>query len=313
MIGKNILVFGGSGQIGRHLIRRLTKNNHLVTVVTRNKHKKGSILKTQGNPGYIEIVEANIFDEERLNNIISGKDICINLIGILYENKKNTFRNIHVHFPSLISKICKKNKLKQFIHLSALGIDKAKDSNYAISKIEGEKIIINNFPGSTILRPSVIFSVDDNFTTNFMTLLNLLPFFPLYYNGKTKFSPLHVADMTEIISSVIEKNISSEIIECVGPEVMTFKEIIEKLSNSIEKKKILIPFPLTISKLMAFFLEKFPKPLLTRDQLRLLKYDNILSGKIKSNLDIGLQPKLRFTNEVKKYSYMWKDGGEYSK
>jgi NADH dehydrogenase len=313
MIGKNILVFGGSGQIGRHLIRRLTKNNHLVTVVTRNQHKKGAILKTQGNPGYIEIVESNIFDEEKLNNLIDKKDICINLVGILCENKKNTFKNIHVHFPSLISKICEKHKLKQFIHISALGIVKAKDSNYAKSKVEGEKNIINNFPRSTILRPSVIYSVDDNFTTNLMTLLNLLPFFPLYYNGKTKFSPIHVSDMSEIISNIIDRSMCSEIIECVGPEVMTFKEIIEKLSILIGRKKILIPLPLTIAKLIAFFLEMLPKPLLTRDQLKLLKYDNVLSGEIKSNLDIGIQPKLRFTDEIKKYSYMWKEGGEYSK
>ena len=313
MIGKNILVFGGSGQIGRHLIRRLTKNNHLVTVVTRNQHKKGAILKTQGNPGYIEIVESNIFDEEKLNNLIDKKDICINLVGILYEDKKNTFKNIHTHFPFLISKICEKHKLKQFIHVSALGIEKAKDSIYAKSKVEGEKNIINNFPRSTILRPSLIYSVDDNFTTNLMTLLNLLPFFPLYYNGKTKFSPMHVSDMSEIISNIIDRSICSEIIECVGPEVMTFKEIIEKLSILIGRKKILIPFPLPIAKLIAFLLERLPKPLLTRDQLKLLKYDNVLSGEIKSNLDIGIQPRLRFTDEIKKYSYMWKEGGEYSK
>ena len=313
MIGKNILVFGGSGQIGRHLIRRLTKNNHLVTVVTRNKHKKGAILKTQGNPGYIEIVEANIFDEENLNNIISKKDICINLVGILYEDKKNTFKNIHVNFPSLISKLCEKHKLEQFIHLSALGIEQAIDSNYAKSKREGEKNIINNFPKSTILRPSVIYSVDDNFTTNLMTLLNLMPFFPLYYNGKTQFSPMHVTDISEIISNVIDRSIHSEIIECVGPEIMTFKEIIEKLSILIDKKKTLIPLPLAIAKTIAFFLEKIPKPLLTRDQLKLLKYDNVLSSKIKSNLDIGIQAKLRFSDEVKKYSYMWKEGGQYSK
>ena len=299
MIGKNILVFGGSGQIGRHLIRRLTKNNHLVTVVTRNKHKKGIILKTQGNPGYIEIVESNIFDEENLNNIIRKKDICINLVGILYENNKNTFKNIHVHFPSLISKLCKKNKLDQFIHLSALGIEKAKDSNYAKSKIEGEKNIINNFPEATVLRPSVIYSVDDNFTTNLMTLINLLPFFPLYYKGKTKFSPMHVSDMSKIILNIIERNICSE--------------IIEKLSDSIGKKKLLIPFPISFAKSIAFFLEKIPKPLLTRDQLRLLKYDNILSHELKSNLDIGIHAKLKFVDEVKKYSYMWKEGGEYSK
>ena len=280
MIGKNILVFGGSGQIGRHLIRRLTKNNHLVTVVTRNQHKKGIILKTQGNPGYVEIIESNIFDEEKLNNIISKKDICINLVGILYENKKNTFNNIHVKFPSLISKLCKKNNLEQFIHLSSLGIEKAKDSNYAKSKIEGEKNIINNFPSSTILRPSVIYSVDDNFTTNLMTLINLLPFFPLYYKGKTKFSPIHVSDMSEIILNIIERNICSEIIECVGPEVITFKEIVEELSALVGKKKILISLPISIAKLIAFFLEKIPRPLLTRDQLRLLKYDNILSNEL---------------------------------
>ena len=259
MIGKNILVFGGSGQIGRHLIRRLTKNNHLVTVVTRNQHKKGAILKTQGNPGYIEIVESNIFDEEKLDNIISKKDICINLVGILYENKKNSFENIHINFPSLISKICEKHKLKQFIHLSALGIQKAKDSNYAKSKIEGEKKIVNNFPGSTILRPSVIYSVDDNFTTNIMTLLNLLPFFPLYYNGETKFSPMHVSDMSEIISNIIDRNICSETIECVGPEIMTFKEILEKLLILIGKKKNINTITVKISSNNCFFFGKNSK------------------------------------------------------
>jgi len=313
MIGKNILVFGGSGQIGRHLIRRLTNNNHLVTVATRNLHTKGSILKTQGNPGYIQIVETNIFEEEKLYNLIKDKDVCINLIGILYESKKNTFKNIHVNFSNIISRISKEQKLEQFIHISALGIEKAKDSQYALSKLEGEMKIIKNFPEATILRPSIIYSIDDNFTTNLMSLLNLMPFFPIYYNGKTKFSPLHVSDMSQIILSIIEKNICSEIIECVGPEEISFKQILEKLLFSIDRKKILIPFPLVIAKLLAFFLEKFPKPLLTRDQLNLLKYDNVLSGNRKSNIDIGFISKLKFENEIKKYSYMWKKGGEYSK
>jgi len=161
---KKVLIFGGSGQIGRHLIRRLTKKNHLVTVVTRNLHKKGAILKTQGNPGYVEVVEANVFDEDQLNQLFKDKDVCINLVGILFENKKNTFKNIHINFPSILSKKSEEYKLKQFIHISALGIEKAIDSNYATSKLEGEKKIINNFPKSTILRPSVIFSVDDDFS-----------------------------------------------------------------------------------------------------------------------------------------------------
>ncbi len=313
MIGKNILVFGGSGQIGRHLIRRLTKNNHLVTVVTRNLHQKGAVLKTQGNPGYLEVIEANIFDENQLNNLFENKDVCINLIGILYEKGNNTFKNIHDNFPTIVSKICSKKKLKQFIHISALGIEKAKDSNYAISKLNGEKNIFNNFSKSTILRPSLVYSVDDNFTTNMMSLLSILPFFPLYYEGKTKFSPIHVSEMAEIILNMVEKNICSEVIECVGPDVITFREIIEKLSILIDKKKILIPLPSIIAKINVALLEKFPKPLITMDQLKLLKYDNVLSRENKSNLDLGIKSVLKFEDEVKKYSYMWKKGGEYSK
>ena len=312
MIGKNILVFGGSGQIGRHLIRRLTKNNHLVTVVTRNQHKKGAILKTQGNPGYVEIVESNIFDEEKLSKLMTKKDICINLVGILYEDKKNTFKNIHVHFPSLISKLCEKHKLKQFIHLSALGIEKAKDSNYAKSKEEGEENIINNFKHSTILRPSVIYSVDDNFTTNFMTLLNRMPFFPLYYSGKTKFMPIHCSDLADIIFCIISKNINSNIIECVGPETITFAEILKKLLILIDKKRILLPMPLSLANLSASIFQLFPKPLLTKDQLRLLKYDNVASGKYKTNFDIGVPSNKFFESEVKRYCYMWREGGQFS-
>ena len=313
MIGKNILVFGGSGQIGRHLIRRLTKKNHMVTAVTRNIHQKGYVLKTQGNPGYLEVVEGNIFDQQTLENLIRGKDICINLIGILFEKRNNTFQNIHVNFPSIISKICNENNLDQFIHISALGIDLAKDSKYAKSKLEGEQKINKNFEKSTILRPSIVYSVDDNFTTSFMTMLNLLPIFPIYYNGKTKFNPIHVSEILDIILHIIEKNVVSEIIECVGSQEYSFKEILQKLLQLINKNKILVPIPLSIGKIMARFFEIFPKPLLTLDQLKLLKYNNILSGKYKSNFDIGLESKLNFEEEVSKYCYMWKEGGEYSK
>tara|TARA_Y100001970_G_scaffold13173_1_gene14990 strand:- start:3978 stop:4916 length:939 start_codon:yes stop_codon:yes gene_type:complete len=310
---KKVLIFGGSGQIGRHLIRRLTSKNYLVTVVTRNLHKKGTVLKLGGNPGYIEIVEANIFNEEKLDDLFKDKDICINLVGILSEDKKNKFKNIHTYFPTLLSKKCEKFKMKQFIHISALGVDKALDSEYAISKLEGEKYILENFSKTTILRPSVVYSVDDNFTTNLMTLLNLLPVFPLYYEGKTKFLPIHVSELCEIILQIIEKNIIEKIIQCVGPEELSFKEIINKLLFSIQKKRILLNLPLFLAKTTIFFLEKLPKPLITIDQLRLLKYDNVISKEYKSNLDIGFKTKLRLEDEVNKYSYMWKEGGEYSK
>ena len=231
----------------------------------------------------------------------------------MYENKKNTFKNIHVNFPTILSKKCEEFKLKQFIHISALGVDKAIDSKYAQSKLEGEKNILENFSKTTILRPSVVYSVDDNFTTNLMTLLSLLPVFPLYYEGKTKFSPIHVSQLCEIILKIMEGYIIEKIIECVGPEEITFKDLIKKLLASIGKKRILLNLPLFFAKIIIFFLEKLPKPLMTRDQLTLLKYDNITSNKYKSNIDIGYKTKLRFEDEIKKYSYMWRDGGEYNK
>jgi len=313
MKAKNCLIFGGSGQIGRHLIRKLTKNNYKVTVVTRNIHQKSYIIKTQANAGYIDIVEANIFDEGKIINLFKKADICINLVGILFEkNKGSSFKNIHSIFPSLLAKLCKQFALKHFVHISALGINEAKDSNYALSKLEGETSILKNFPLATILRPSIVYSVDDNFTTNFMTMLNRLPIFPLYYEGNTKFMPIHCSDLADVIYKVISENIYSKIIECVGPEVMTFREILEKLLKLIDKKRILIPLPLSIANFSAKIFEKLPNPLLTSDQLRLLKYDNIISGKYKSNSDIGVPSLKTFDAEVKKYAFMWRDGGQFS-
>ena len=311
---KKVLIFGASGQIGRHLIRKLTKNNYTVTAITRNSHQKGYILKTQANAGYLNIVEASIFDEDKIRSLIKNADICINLIGILYEkNKANSFENVHSNFPYLISKISTENNLKQLIHLSALGIENSIDSKYANSKLQGEKNIKKNYQKALILRPSIVYSVDDNFTTSFMSLLGLLPFFPLYYNGRTKFSPIHCSDLAEIIYYAFFKNINSLTLECIGPEVISFKEILERLLKLINKKRLLVPVPLTVAKLSAIFFQFFPSPLITLDQIRLLKYDNVQSGKYKTNFDIGFKKLKKFNEEVEKYCYMWKKGGEFSR
>ena len=313
MKAKNCLIFGGSGQIGRNLIRKLAKNNYKITVVTRNLHQKGLLIKTQANAGYIDVIESSIFDEKKIRKLFENTDICINLIGILFEKKRgNTFKNVHSIFPSLLAKLCKEYNCEQFIHLSALGINQAEDSEYAKSKLEGEIKIFKNFSKTTILRPSVVYSVDDNFTTNFMTLLNMLPIFPLYYSGKTKFSPIHCSDLTDVILEIIKKNIQSNIIECVGPEIISLKEILEKLLILIDKKRILIPLPISMAKISASLFQLFPKPLLTRDQLNLLKYDNVRSGKYKTNSEIGVPALRLFDEEVKKYSYMWRENGQFS-
>ena len=140
MKAKNCLIFGGSGQIGRHLIRKLTKNNYKVIAVTRSIHQKGYQIKTQSNYGYLELEEINSFDEENISRLMKKSLICINLIGILFEKKKNHFDLIHSQLPSLLSKLALKNSLEQFIHLSALGIESATDSKYASSKLSGETI-----------------------------------------------------------------------------------------------------------------------------------------------------------------------------
>ena len=311
---KNCLIFGASGLIGRHLIRKLTQNNFKVTAVTRNIHQKGYILKTQGNPGYINIVESNIFDENKIRVLLKKTDICINLVGILYEKGKlNTFKNIHEKFPNFLSNLCREYNVQQFIHLSALGIENAKDSLYAKSKLEGEVLIKNNFKEANILRPSVIYSVDDNFTTNFMTLLNLSPIFPIYYKGATLFRPIYISDLIEIIYQIIDKNIKSETIECIGLEEISLKDILKKLLKLIGKKRILLPLPLVVAQITAFFFQMFPKPLITIDQLKLLKYSSIPSGKNKTNFDIKIPSFANFENEVNKYSYMWRQGGEFTK
>ncbi len=311
MIKKKVIIFGASGQIGRNIIRKITLKNYKVTAVTRNAHKS-IFLKTQAPLGYLDIVEENIFDQKILEKLIEPHDVCINLIGILYEKKNNSFKNIHVNFPAMISKICKNYNIDQFIHLSALGVENAKnDSKYAQSKFEGENIVFQNFENSTVLKPSIVYSQDDNFTTRFLSLLSLFPVFPLF--GNPKFSPIHCKDLSEIIVGLIEKNICSETIECIGPQTLYFKEILKVLSKSINKKHFFISVPTPIAKIFAKTSEILPTPLITLDQLRLLKYNNIATGNFKTQNDYGFKADLKFENEVKKYSYMWTERGEYSR
>ncbi len=310
-----ILVFGASGQIGRHLLRKLTRRNFKITAVTRNIHRKGYVLKSQANAGWIKIVEIETFSNNKLNEIFKNKDICINLIGILNPKNKFSFNNIHSVLPQKLAEFSKKNNLKQFIHVSALGIDEAKESSYATSKINGENFIKQTFDKYTILRPSLVYSVDDKFTTMLFTMLKMLPIFPIYYQGKTLFNPIHVTDMCEIIEKSILNEIKSQTIECIGPEEISFKNIIHRLLKSINIKRFLIPTPLILAKIIASIFEILMKnPFITNDQLNLLKYNNSPSGKFKTNIDLKLNTNLKlFDQEIAKYSYMWKEGGQFSK
>ena len=313
MKSKEILLFGATGQIGRNLIRKLSKNNYKITAVTRNIHRAGYILKTQANPGYLTLVELKNFKSEKIEELIRNCSICVNLIGILYESKKISFKTIHSDLPNMLSNMANKYKIEKFLHLSSLGIENSSDSKYASSKLEGEIKIKKNFKNSIIVKPSIVYSVDDNFTTNFMTLLSRLPIMPLYYGGKTKFAPIHVLDLVEILYSLIDGENKNMTLECVGPEELSFKEIISNILFSIKKKRLMFPLPMPLAIISAKILQLFPKPLLTEDQLKLLKYDNIKSGKYKTNFDIGIKTNRLFRDEIEKYSFNWRDGGQYTK
>ena len=309
---KEILLFGATGQIGRNLIRKLSQNNYKITAVTRNTHRAGYILKTQANPGYLELVEINNFNEKKIEDLMRECSICINLVGILYEKKKDQFKLIHTDLPDLLSQKANKLNIEKFIHLSSLGIEKAIDSKYAKSKLDGEKKVRKNFINSVILKPSVVYSVDDKFTTRFMTLLSRLPFMPIYYEGKTKFTPIHVTDLVDIIFKTIQSKSNDLTLECIGPEIFTFKEIIQNLLNSIQKKRVLLPLPQSLAAVSAKILQLLPNPLLTEDQLKLLKYDNIKSGLYKTNFDLGFEAIKQFDEEINKYSYNWRSGGQFA-
>ena len=309
----SILIFGSSGQIGKSLIRKFTKNNYRVIAVTRSIHRKGYQIKTQSNYGYLELEEIDTFNEKNIGRLMDKSSICINLIGILFEKKKNHFNLIHSDLPSLLSKVALNKSLDQFIHISALGIEAATDSDYAKSKLNGETKVRQNFSKSVILKPSIVYSVDDNFTTNFMRLLSILPIMPLYYGGKTKFTPIHVSDLSNIIFEIVKRKINGETIECIGPEILTFKQIMSKILISINKRRLLFNLPLPLAKINAKLFEMLPKPLLTMDQLKLLKYDNIISKKYKTNFDLKLDANKKFDDEINRYSFNWTTGGQFSK
>ena len=309
---KEILVFGATGQIGRNLVRKLTQNNYKIIAVTRNIHRAGYILKTQANPGYLDFIEIKNFNYETIRDLIKNCSICINLIGILYEKKKNQFKTIHTDLPDMLSKIAFEVDIERFIHLSALGVELAENSKYALSKKNGEDKIVKNFKRSIIIKPSIVYSVDDKFTTRFMTLLSRLPIMPLYYNGNTKFRPIHVSDIVEVIFKTIYSKHESLILECVGPEVLSFKNILQNLLMSMNKKRILLPLPYPIAKISAKILQLLPNPLLTEDQLNLLKFDNINTGLHKTNFDLNIDAKKLFRSEIDKYSYNWKTGGQFN-
>ena len=305
-------IFGASGFIGRHLIRRLTKKDFRIIVATRSPYLHG-YLKPLGNPGQIDLEKVNLFDEERLRILVKSSDVVINLVGILHETKKQKFEDIHAKFPDLLSKLCSELNIKKLVHISALGINETVSSQYMQSKLKGEKNIINNFNRSVILRPSVIFGPEDKFFNRFASIAEFLPILPLIGGGLTYFQPIYVGDIAKSIMAVLEKEeINNNIFELGGPQIITYKELMKILLKEINKKRFLVPIPFPFAKFQAKILQLLPKPLLTVDQVEMLKYDNIVTNKYPTLKDLKINPKT-IESVLPNYIWRFRKGGQFAK
>ena len=305
-----IAIFGAGGFLGKHLMRQLTKLGYRVKVATRNPYLKG-YLKPLGNPGQIELFKTNIFNLEDVRQILKDCDFAINLVGILYETRKQKFNQIHSQFPHLLSNLCSEIGIKNLVHISALGVAERHNSLYMQSKLQGEKNIQNNFKPSVILRPSIVFGPEDKFFNTFASIAQFSPGLPLVGGGKTKFAPIYVGDVAKAIVKAIDLNNSEpQIYELGGPENYSFKELMKILLTEIKKKRFLIPIPFGIAKFQSYFLQMMPNPLLTPDQVELLKHNNIVSGNYPTLKDLGISG-TPIQSILSKYIYRFREGGQF--
>ena len=307
---KIIAIFGAGGFIGKHLMRELTKLDYRIKVATRSPYLKG-YLKPLGDPGQIELFKTNIFNPEDVRQLLKNCDLAINLCGILYETRKQKFHQIHSQFPYLLSNLCKEVGIKNLVHVSALGVKEKHTSQYMQSKLQGEKNIQNTFKSFVILRPSLIFGPEDRFFNVFASLVQFSPVLPLIGGGKTKFAPIYVGDVSKAIVKALELNHSkSKIYELAGPKNYSFKELMEILLTEIKKKRFLIPIPFGVAKFQSYFLQMMPNPLLTPDQVEMLKYNNVASGDCPTLKDLGISG-TPIQSILPKYIYRFRSGGQF--
>ena len=308
---KIIGIFGAGGFLGKHLMRQLTKLDYRVKVATRNPYLKG-YLKPLGNPGQIELFKTNIFNPEDVKQVLKNCNIAINLVGILYETRKQKFNQIHAQFPNLLSELCNELGVKKLVHVSALGVKEGHPSQYMQSKLQGEKNIQDTFKQSVILRPGIMFGPEDKFFNTFATLAQFSPALPLIGGGKTVFEPIYVGDVAQSIVKSLELNNLKPSIYELGGANYSFKELMQILLSEINKKRFLIPIPWGMAKFQSYFLQMLPTPLLTPDQVTMLRYDNVVSGEYKTLKNLKIKP-TTIQSILPKYIYRFRSGGEFSK
>jgi uncharacterized protein YbjT (DUF2867 family) len=280
---QTITIFGGTGFVGRYIIRVLAKTGARINVLSRSPNEY-SFLKTAGSLGQISFFQGSIKDHDLIEELIAKSDVVINAVGILFEKKGQSFIEVHSDFPEFIAKMAYKYQIKKLLHISALGIDEAINSKYAASK----------------------FGEEDQFFNKFAQLTSFSPFLPLIEQGKTRFQPVYVADVSRAIYNImVYEGYDNKTYELGGPDIYSFKEIYEYILKVLGRKRFLIKLPNFVAKIMALIFELMPTPMLTIDQLKLLKTDNITKKKVNSFFHLQIQP-YKIEEIVPKYLQMYK-------
>jgi len=312
---KKISFFGGAGFIGSSIVKILAKKGYEIKIATRNPYDEDVIqLKSAcGDPGQISLHKVNINSKQQIETFIGDSNICINLIGILYEKGENTFQKIHTDFVSNLADVIKnKSSVKHFIHFSSLGVKNGTESKYLESKYQAEELIKDNLENYIIIKPSVVYGGGENdFTNMFAKLAKLFPIIPLA-NSNVKFQPVYVGDIAKGIEKIIDEDIKKEILEFIGDEVFTLEELVKIISNEIRAKNIIIPIPSWAGRMQGRILQLAPKPMLTLDQIKTLESgDNIATGNYKTLKDLGIDLE-GIRKIIPSYLYRFRPEGQFS-
>lgn len=286
MNAKLAVVFGGSGFVGRNVVRELARRGWRVRVAVRRPHL-AQFLRPMGAVGQIQLKQANIRHRPSLAEALEGADAAVNLVGILRQSGKQRFNAVQGVGPGMLAELAAEAGARAFVHLSAIGADPEAQSLYARSKGEGERAVREAFPKATILRPSIVFGPEDDFFNRFAAMAASLPPLaplPLIGGGKTKFQPVYVDDVADAVcAALIGPHAQGRIYELGGPRVYTFKELMALMLDETGRKRALMPVPFWISSMIGLMSEiaalaPFVEPPLTRDQVKLLKNDNVVDN-----------------------------------
>jgi NADH dehydrogenase len=273
---KLVTIYGGSGFVGRHVVQALAPTGVRMRIAVRRPDLAGH-LQPLGGVGQIHAVQANLRYSDSVYRAAEGADAVINLVGILFETGKQKFGSVQAAGASIVAHAAANNGAKAMVHLSAIGTDKGSNSQYARSKAAGEEAVLKAFRDAVIFRPSVIFGPEDEFFNRFASLARIAPALPLIGGGNTKFQPVYVGDVARAVVAALEgKAKAGAIYELGGPDVMTLREVYEKVLHHTRRKRLMVPLPFWLARFQAAFLQLLPNPVLTVDQVRLLESDNVV-------------------------------------